>query len=55
MDAAFNASFEASAELIDAASLFGIAARNKKSGLCGKPPPGLANSNSQFIGLRVSC
>jgi hypothetical protein len=48
MDAAFDASFEASAELVNAASLFGIAARDKKSGLGGKPPPGLANSNGTY-------
>jgi hypothetical protein len=55
VDDAFDTSFEASAELIDAASLFGIAARDKKSGLCGKPPPGLANSNGAYTGALVKC
>jgi hypothetical protein len=55
MDAAFDASFEASTELIDAALLFGIAARDKKSGLCSKPPPGLTNSNGMSAWVLVKC
>jgi hypothetical protein len=50
-----DASFEASAELIHATSLFGITARDKKSGLCGKPPPGLVNSNGAYTGALVKC
>jgi hypothetical protein len=55
MDAAADASFEASAELINAASLFGIAARDKKSDLCGKPPLGLANSNGTYARALAEC
>ncbi len=55
LDAAFDASFQASAEQIDATSLLGIAARDKKSGLCGEPPPGFPNSNGAYAGALVKC
>jgi hypothetical protein len=55
VDAAFDASFKAGAELIDAELLFGIAATDKKSGLCGEPPPGLANSDGAYARALVKC
>jgi hypothetical protein len=54
-DAIIDASFEASAELIDATLLFGIAARDKKSGLCGEPLQDLANSDGADARALVKC
>jgi hypothetical protein len=53
VDAAFDAGFKASAKLVDAASLLGFTAKDKKGGLSGKPPPGLANSNGAYAGSLV--
>jgi hypothetical protein len=55
VDAAFDAGLEASTELIDAASLFGLLARSEEGGLGGKPPPGLTNSDRAYAWALVQC
>jgi hypothetical protein len=55
MDATLDAGLQVSAELVYAAPLLCLAARNKKSGLCGKPSPGLANSNGAYARALVQC